>query len=272
MSEENMPLKKGESVTCKLLPKVERYTATVSSIEGDSIVLSQEEGFTGHFRKGQHVLISTESMDYYSEVSSIDKRQVYLRLLGTEQRDFFRVDDCLSIVVNKIKGEITHKKSKIISEFGREMSNLRSYGVDIPDETVSPVLWKMLLDIDMKLGLVLDRLSLDKEGLVDAEEKEVNISASGVRLKCTTQFAQGDLVEIKMLLPSSPPVGLIVYGNVVMVACLQTGECEVSINFVNLEEDVRDEIIQYTLNRQREILRKQRDHFYKEKSGDPGKK
>jgi hypothetical protein len=254
------------------MPKVERYTASVFSVEGDSIVLSRESGVSENFRKGQHILISTEAVDYYSEVLSVDERHVYLRLLGTEQRDFFRVDDSLSIVLKKIEGTTTHKKSKIISEFGKEMSNLRSYAVDIPDETVSPVLWKMLLDIDMKLGLALDRLSLDKEGLADAEEREVNISASGVRLKCGTQFKQGDLVEVKMLLPSSPPVGLIVYGNVVMAACLETGECEVSINFVNVEEDVRDEIIRYTLNRQREILRKQRDQHYKEKSGDTERK
>ncbi|WP_420266277.1 PilZ domain-containing protein [Candidatus Magnetominusculus dajiuhuensis] len=265
-------LTKGETVTCKLVPKVERYETSVLSVEGDTVVLSAEGGVAGYFRKGQNVTISTETVDYFTEVSSIDSRFVFLRLLGTEQRDFFRVDDSLSIVVKKVDGAAAHKKSKIISEFGKEMSNLRSYAVDIPDETVSPVLWKMLLDIDMKLGLVLDKLSLEKEGLVNAEEKAVNISASGVRLKCSNHFKKGDSVEIKMLLPSSPPVGLIVYGHVVMTACLKTGECEVSINFVNVEEDVKDEIIRYTLNRQREILRKQRDHFYKEKSVDPERK
>ncbi|MBF0403434.1 PilZ domain-containing protein [Candidatus Magnetominusculus xianensis] len=263
-----MLLIKGETVICKLMPKVERYDTSVFSVEGDHITINAANGYSEHFRKGQHVMLSTDNIDYFTEVTSSDKLYVRLRLLGTEQRDFFRVDDCLSIVVKKINAVAANKKSKIISEFGREMSNLRSYAVDIPDETISPVLWKMLLDIDMKLGLVLDKLSLEKEGLVDAEEKDVNISASGVRLRCRTEFEKGDSVEIKMLLPSSPPVGLIVYGNVVMSACLETGECEVSINFVNVEEDVRDEIIRYTLNRQREILRKQRDHFYKEKGSD----
>ncbi|MBF0516206.1 MAG: PilZ domain-containing protein [Nitrospirae bacterium] len=255
----------GEAVICKLVPKVERYETTVSSVEGDIIVLGSDSVIAEHLRKGQHVTVSTDSVDYFTEVALVEGSEVRLRLLGTEQRDFFRVDDSLSIVVKKINGKSTARKSKIISEFGKEMSNLRSYSVDIPDETVSPVLWKMLLDIDMKLGLVLDKLSLQKEGLVDAEEKDVNISASGIRLACRTQFVKGDLVEVKMLLPSSPPVGLVVYGHVVMTACLSNGDCEVSINFTNVEEDVRDEIIRYTLNRQREIMRKQRDLVYKDK-------
>ncbi|MBF0458132.1 MAG: PilZ domain-containing protein [Nitrospirae bacterium] len=265
-------LTKGDAVTCKLIPKIERYETSIFSVEGDAVVLYVDDVTAGQFRKGQHIMVSTDAADYYTEVSSIEGKYVHLRWLGTEQRDFFRVDDCLTIVVKKLKAISPNKKSKIISEFGKEMSNLRSYSVDIPDETVSPVLWKMLLDIDMKLGLILDKLSLEKEGLVDAEEKEVNISASGVRLSYPCQFEKGDLVEVKMLLPSSPPVGLIVYGNVIMSAALDAGDCEVSITFINVGEDVRDEIIRYTLNRQREMLRKQRDHFYKDKGADHERK
>ncbi|MCG6551100.1 MAG: PilZ domain-containing protein [Candidatus Magnetominusculus sp. LBB02] len=265
-------LAKGEVITCKLIPKPEHYETSVFAVEDDGIVIKVGAEVAEHFRKGLHLVISTEMIDYYTEVSFVDGQYVHLRMLGTEHRDFFRVDDCLSIVIKKINSVSAHKKSKIISEFGKEMSDLRSYAVDIPDENVSPVLWKMLLDIDMKLGLILDKLSLEKEGLADAEEREVNISASGVRLAYPHKFDEGDLVEVKMLLPSSPPVGLIVYGKVVMVACMEQSDCELSINFINIEEDVRDEIIRYTLNRQREILRKQRDHLYKDVSVDNEKR
>jgi len=60
-----------------------------------------------------------------------------------------------------------------------------------------------------------------------------------------------------MLLPSYPPVGVLVIGRVVRIDDLAAG-FDISLHFIDLTDEVREVIIQYTLKRQREILRRQR--------------
>jgi c-di-GMP-binding flagellar brake protein YcgR len=61
-----------------------------------------------------------------------------------------------------------------------------------------------------------------------------------------------------MLLPANPPVGILTHGKVVKMQETGNGEYDVGLSFVDIDEEVRDAIIQYTLKRQREIIRKQR--------------
>jgi hypothetical protein len=133
-----------------------------------------------------------------------------------------------------------------------------SHYVDVPDANMNPLLWKMLVDINSKLGLIYDRLTLGHEGLINADETRVNLSASGMKVNLKEHFEVKDYVEVKLLLPSSPPMGLIVYGIVIRCDKLSDTVYEVSISFSDMEDAVRDELIQYSLKREREILRKQR--------------
>jgi c-di-GMP-binding flagellar brake protein YcgR len=68
----------------------------------------------------------------------------------------------------------------------------------------------------------------------------------------------GDKLEIKMLLPTGPPIGIITYGNVVRANEIGNDQYEVSLHFSDMDEEVREEIIRYAINRQREIIRKER--------------
>jgi c-di-GMP-binding flagellar brake protein YcgR len=255
-----MGLNKGEKVYCKLVPSVEQYKAVILAHEGDDLVIQADAERPIALASGQQLTVSTNEVDYFTEVVSSDADKIHLKCLGADRREFFRIDDVIAVIIRKVQGDIRIKKSKVISEFGLDMSNLRTYTVDVPDETISPVLWKMLVDISAKLGLILDRLTLESEGLMKAEETEVNISAAGVRLKVKEEYLQGDYLEVKMMLPSSPPMGIVVYGQASSVIQLPGGLYDLSIHFMDVEEDVKDEIIQYTLKRQREALRKHRGY------------
>jgi hypothetical protein len=255
-----MGMDKGESVFCRPLPSVEQYKAVILSHKGDDLVIKADGAHPMAFSRGQQLMVSSAEVDYFTEVVEADGENIQLKCLGADRREFFRIDDIMPVIVRKVEGDINVKKSKVISEFGLEMSNLRTYMVDVPDETISPVLWKMLVDISTKLGLILDRLTLESAGLMQAEETEVNISAAGIKLKVKEEYSQGDFMEVKMMLPSSPPMGIVVYGQAASVARLPGGQYDLSIHFFNVEEDVRDEIIQYTLKRQREVMRKHRGH------------
>ncbi|MBF0463640.1 MAG: PilZ domain-containing protein [Nitrospirae bacterium] len=252
-----MSIAKGENVICKLMPKPEQYVASVEELRDNMMFLNIKEG-TANLRVGMSLVVASETMDYYTEVAAIKDNIAVLRIQGSEKRDYFRVDDTFPVVITKITGNPFERKSKIISEYGLELSDMRTYSVDVPDENISPVLWKMLVDINMKIGLILDRLFLEHEGLMKAPERAVSISGSGIRLLLDEKYELHENVSVKMLLPSSPPIGVTVIGVVVLSEKVMGAQYDTAISFTNIEEGVRDEIIQYTLKRQREVLRTQR--------------
>ena len=131
--------------------------------------------------------------------------------------------------------------------------------MDLPDASVSPHVWKLLVDINAKLDLLLERGHLEREGIASTESIPVNISASGMRFALDRRHNMDDVIEIKMLLPGYPPVGLLARGKVVRVEEPANGLFMTSLSFIDLTESVRDVIIQYTLTRQRDIVRLHRE-------------
>lgn len=173
-----------------------------------------------------------------------------------EVREYFRVDDVFPVISGKVMEDSPYRKSKVFAGYSMEIPNM-----DLSDGTINPRLWKILVDINTKLRLILEHLQLDSEGLIKAENIPVNISASGMRFKTKEKVDIGDTIEIKMLLPTSPPVGILTYGNIVRLNDIGNGEYEVAVRFSDMDDEVRDEIIQYTLKRQREILRKHKQQL-----------
>jgi len=183
-------------------------------------------------------------------------KQNELEQKDLEARGYFRVDDVFPVISRKVTEASPYRKSKVFPGYSMEISYM-----DVSDGTINPQLWKMLVDINTKLGLILEHLQLESEGLIKAEDMPVNISASGIRFKMKEKVDIGDVIEIKMLLPTYPPVGILTYGNIVQVNDLGNGEYEVALYFSDMDDEVKDEIIQYALKRQREILRKNKQQL-----------
>jgi len=248
-----MGLKAGDEVYYRLIPEQTRYGGTVLSIDDEDIILQASVGSATDIPEGQYIVITGPEHEYYTKVVGIEGNTIRLKRMWTERRGFFRVDDAFPVIAQKAEKRPPCKKSKVIAGYGSGI-----YDSDLPDETISPLLWKMLSDINSKLGLILERLHLEGEGLLKAESRQVNVSASGIRFTVKEKVEIGDTLEVKMLLPTCPPVGIITYGNVVRVNDIGNGEYEVALHFSDMDDEVRDEIIQYTLKRQREIIRRQR--------------
>lgn len=121
----------------------------------------------------------------------------------------------------------------------------------------------MIAEIKTKLDFIINHLMLDKEGLVQSEKKFVNISASGIRFTIDHPVQAGEIMEIKLLLPTYPPVAVFAYGEVKRVKGLGENKHEVSLEYLNMDESVRNEIIQYTLSHQRETIRKVKESGHK---------
>lgn len=168
------------------------------------------------------------------------------------KREFFRVDDVFPVLVKKIAAEERGRRSRLVSLKGTPPPQ-----PEVPDASFSPQAWKLLLDINAKLDFILEKTYLESEGLTQATGMPVTISASGVRLELSEIFSVGEIAEIKMSLPMYPPAVIVAIGEVVRVAALKNGRTDVAFRFINMEEDVRDVIIQYTFKRQREVKRKE---------------
>ena len=246
-----MGLSKGETVYYNIMPEITRYGATVISADDDTIVLETKD--IQDIREGKYIIITGSDFKYYTEAVNRKGNVLTLKQVWKEKRSYFRVDDVFPVEAKKIRADVPHMKSKIFRGYDLEMPD-----TDLPDETINPKLWKMLVDINTKLTTILDRLVFESEGLKEGENKVVNLSASGMRFTINEKVMPGDKLEIKMLLPTGPPIGVLAHGNVVRVNDIGNGQYEVSLHFSDVDEEVREELIRYAINRQREIIRKER--------------
>jgi len=251
-----MSLNPGDLISYRLMPELNRYNATILSRDENTFVLRLDEDSSVAIECGRDMMITEHDseVEHYGEVTSLDGRTLQLRRLWTGKRGFFRVDDVFPVIHRKVDGKNSRLVSRIFSGYGIELAEM-----EVPDETVSPRLWKMLVDMNAKLHMILERLNLESEGLSRAECVPVNISASGIRLALPNEIVLGDVLELKMLLPVYPPVGVLVHGTVVRVEKLGDDTFRTSLSFVDLGDEVRDVIIQYTLRRQRELIRRERE-------------
>jgi hypothetical protein len=251
-----MGLNPGDRICYRVVPEIFRYTATVQSVNGHILELRLHEDAPAVVNRGQYIMITEAdgNGEHYSEVTAWDGCLVQLRRLWTGKRGFFRVDDVFPVLYRLIPDNVPRQTSRFFSGFGVTQDTL-----EVPDDSINPKVWRMLVDINTKLGLVLERLNLEGEGLTQAKSIPVNISASGLRLIMDHKVETGNTLELKMLLPIYPPVGVLTYGYVVRVEELDRGQYATSLNFIDLIDEVRDVIIQYTLKRQRELVRRERD-------------
>lgn len=183
---------------------------------------------------------------------------------GDEKRSYFRVDDVISVVANPI-----HIDKEQTEEFLKTVSGSRAFSLmeqsaspetgfedDVPINPDNKKLYDMISEVKTKLDFVINHLMLDREGLISPEKKMVNISASGIRFTVNHPVKVKDIMEIKLLLPTYPPVAVFAYGEVIRAVALDDETYEVAIEYLNMGDSVRNEIIQYTLSHQRETIRK----------------
>lgn len=249
-----MDLNAGEQIFFRMGKEEARYSAAIVSVNDSSIIIRSNDEVMQEVRKGDQVIISSPESDFYTEVITRDKTMFSLKRLWSDRREYFRVDDVFPVDCKKVKNADAAKRPKLVAGFSSETGTL-----ELPEDAVHPRLWNMLVDINTKLGMILERLDLQKEGFAQIENRRVNLSATGLKVITPEKAEVGDNLEIKMLLPTYPPIGILAFGRVVRAVKADNDEYELALHFDDMDEDIRDEIIQYTLKRQRELIRSQRE-------------
>jgi len=173
-----------------------------------------------------------------------------------ENRNYYRIQDVLPILVNKIDKETKNIKSRVIAGFMVAPTEIRP---EEGENAVHPKVWALLMEMNAKLNLILEKLNMEGEGLGQAETKPVDLSEGGMRLNTVEKYEPGDLVEIKLLLGQCPFSAIALYGTVVRVQPLSPREFEVGITFLEMEEEVHEVLWRYILDRQRGMVRRRQE-------------
>lgn len=175
-----------------------------------------------------------------------------------DHRESFRVNDYLAVIIHKtVDQEALPSLEPDIDIFEEIPPPVISM------EGINPYLWKMMDNLHKKLDLILERLPID---LMKINAQPVNLSSTGIKVKVKKQFNLGEEVKIKLLLPTLPVKEFLLFGKVNRVLTCENGEYEVAFQFHNVDDEVREEIIQYNLKQQRKAILAQRQQRGKDES------
>lgn len=130
-------------------------------------------------------------------------------------------------------------------------------GAGIVPELGDRMLTEWLKMLNSKMDSVIRMLSIQSEGFQCLPSKAVQISGSGISFASAESFEPGDMLEIRMILTVGHPTALFAYGTVTK-AERQTSGCVVAVSFVKMDDPIRDEIVRFVFEREREILREKR--------------
>jgi hypothetical protein len=181
---------------------------------------------------------------------SMEPQPGYLQQLGDNKREAFRIDDSLPIIIQKVEDFESPPCFDSGQEDLEELSQMA-----LQEGGINPCLWKMLVGLHIKMDRVLERLPVD---LLKVKSRPINLSATGMRVQVNKTYNLGEEVKVKILLPTLPVSEIIIIGKVIRVKALEEGNYELALEFQELDDEVREELIQYSLKQQRKALLVQR--------------
>ncbi len=166
-------------------------------------------------------------------------------------REFSRADGYLPVQINRVRDEER--------PYVRSHSSLEAVLTQHPamPEHDDRVLAECLQILNAKLDSILRMLTFHTMDYKSLSMEQVNISAGGICTLNPEHLEEGQLVEIRLILPNSPYTVLYMYGNVVKCEP-ESRKFLVSVEFTEIDEDIRDQVAKYVFDRQRELIRKNR--------------
>jgi hypothetical protein len=164
------------------------------------------------------------------------------------QREFSRIDVYIPVEFRLVPDE---EKRLVKSRMSEEMV-LADFHQMPPLENHPQLEWLSVLNA--KLDRIIQALTLQSEGFHSLPFKFVTISGSGMSFSSQSGFSLGDLLEIKMMLNLYKPAAFYIYGEVVQVQ-RQTSGNFIAVSFRMIDDGIRDRIIRFVFETERELLR-----------------
>jgi c-di-GMP-binding flagellar brake protein YcgR len=111
--------------------------------------------------------------------------------------------------------------------------------------------------INLKLDTVIRLLTLQREGYFGLSYRAVNISGGGISFCQPTATPLGNIMEVKLVFPLNQSVALCIYGEVIKVE-QRHDHYFTALRYVHMDDLVRNEIVRFVFEREREIIREKR--------------
>lgn len=152
---------------------------------------------------------------------------------------------------------------RIISQEERDASQAKLFGEAIYSElSTLPEIGDAHLSVWMKainakLDAVMRMIALYQGGFQSLPLKAVTIGAGGMDFLSKTDIPVGSALEIKIILFSLPPVAVQLYGEV-LSSGEKNGQFRIALKFLDMDEQIRKEIVRFVFEKEREILRAKR--------------
>jgi hypothetical protein len=170
-----------------------------------------------------------------------------LQNTGTHETEGFAcVDTNLFMAVRLIpQNEMAQAQSKFHTEF--------SFHEQPPLEVQDAILAEWLRHLNGKLDAILKALDAHDNTISEMTSYQVNISAGGIKFQPDIKLQVGDIVELKTRFLFDKPIVVSIIGKVSEV----TADF-VYITFISLTDEMRDLIIRFVFQKEREIIQSQR--------------
>ncbi|MDQ7837884.1 MAG: hypothetical protein RDU59_05275 [Thermodesulfobacteriota bacterium] len=115
--------------------------------------------------------------------------------------------------------------------------------------------------LDYLIGLIIGGVPKKEYKYRDAV---VELSGAGLRIMTCRPIPTAMYLELCLIVPFFPYFIDDIYGQVKRVISVQEGDspeeaCEVAVEFIEIEDGVREKLIQLTFEKQRELLRSRRE-------------
>ncbi len=193
----------------------------------------------------------------------------------SEKRESVRIPDAFLIsykIISKkeYEGKTPFYKSRrtIARPIEKRESNkiLALDWSSLDNETdISPSLIKMLSYLDKKLNLILSQqgeilknISAGKEIKEEYEKgKCIDISGEGTKMHISKELKKGTMLELCIEPPIYPPIDIVALGEIIKVQSKnknKSNDFEISLKFVVINEDDKEDLIKYIYKRQRELI------------------
>lgn len=247
-----MRLSRNDIITWRLLDDHMAYEGTVEHESRNSLVIISECPLQGDIMDS-FAVINTANGTICARVDSVSFKSITFTKLMGDKRSHIRVDDMLPVSIQFVSHPGPYLSS--ITPLDRRGIRFPEFPVhDLPQEPLT----RALSVINRKLDFLLAHTVLQQDGISLEIPRKVNISASGIRMDLHYHCASQDILELKIALPLSSPVLATIYGTPVRIREKTDNgpqmSFETAIDFLEMGDDVRDMVIQYTLQRQREII------------------
>ncbi|MDT8426942.1 MAG: PilZ domain-containing protein [Methyloprofundus sp.] len=188
-----------------------------------------------------------------------------------ERRRFFRIDDEINLFYKKVEPASIKKYSEASSELlnncllaaALDILNQESQIIFNRIERSNPDVADYLKVMDNKINLVARAALMDGTDLIDEQSRNVSLSASGVAFECEELIAEGEFLEIRLLLTSSMAV-IVSYGDVVYSHKNPEIKSDfpyvVGVAFSEMKEQDRELLIKHVVKRQMQQIREHKEN------------